>query len=152
MKLDLGCGKNKKEGYTGIDLFDWSLKYPKGEFICGRVPKILERFKDNSVEEIYTSHFIEHIEQDKIIETFNEVYRILAIGGLFDIYVPQTPGRGAFCDPTHKSYYNDLSWRYYDMNWCRELSESYGIKCDFQIIENRVLTEFNLHAVLKKRG
>lgn len=152
MRLDLGCGDRfKKPGYVGVDVCDWSNKYPKDEFIYGVIPHILSTFADSSIEEVYASHFIEHISQDKVIETFNEIYRILKVGGLFEIYVPPTTGRGAFCDPTHLSFYNDMSWRYYDMTWHKELSQSYGINCDFKIIENKIISEFNLHAILQKR-
>jgi len=149
MKLDIGCSTKKKPGFIGIDIYDWSSKYPKDEFICGCIPDILETFKDNSVREVYASHFIEHIPQYLVIETFNEIYRILRHRGIFEIFVPSTTGRGAFCDPTHVSFWNDMSFQYYDMNWCRDLSQSYGIKCNFKIIENKRLNEFNLHVVLE---
>lgn len=152
MRIDLGCSRKKKEGYIGIDIFDWSSLYSKEEFIQGQVPDILENFENNSIDEVRASHFIEHISQPYVIDTFNEIYRILKIGGIFEINVPPTTGRGAFCDPTHVSFWNNKSWQYYDMTWCRELSESYGIKCDFQVLENILLSEFDLHVILKKRG
>ena len=151
-KLDLGCSRKKKEGYIGIDIFDWSSIYSKEKFICGRIPNVLEKYKNNSVEELRAYHILEHISQKDVIHTMNEVYRILIPNGIFEINIPPTTGRGAFCDPTHVSFWNDKSWQYYDMTWCRELSESYGIKCDFQVLENRLLSEFDLHVILKKRG
>lgn len=151
IKLDLGCGPFKKEGYVGIDVFNWSDKYPKDEFLCGAIPEVLHNFKDKSILEVRASHFIEHIPQPKVIETFNEIHRILIVGGILDIKVPPSTGRGAFCDPSHVSFYNDMSWRYYDLTWCKDLSNSYGITADFEIIENKLIDEFNLHAILKKR-
>jgi len=150
-KLDFGCGLFKKKGFMGIDSYDHSKLYKQGEFMLGHIPEILKIFDDNSVDEINATHFIEHIPQPKVIETFNEIYRILKIGGIFEIKVPPSTGRGAFCDPTHVSFWNDMSFRYYDMSWCKELSESYGIKCDFEIVENKVIDEFNLHGILRKR-
>ncbi len=149
MKLDLGCGPFKAEGYTGIDIYDYSKKYK--DFIQGGVPEILHVFDDNSIEKVRASHFLEHIAQPKVIEAMNEIYRILVKGGLFEIVVPPTTGRGAFCDPTHVSFWNDMSFRYYDKTWCRTLTESYGIKADFQILKNEYLDEYNLHVILKKR-
>jgi predicted SAM-dependent methyltransferase len=54
VKLDLGCGPNPKEGYIGVDI----IKYPN-------VHKVLDLtkpwpWKNNSVDEIHCSHFIEH--------------------------------------------------------------------------------------------
>lgn len=148
MRIDLGCGPFKADGYTGIDSFDYSKKYK--DFIQGTVPEILEGFPDNSIEAVRASHFLEHIPQSKVIKTMNEIYRILISGGEFEIYIPPTPGRGAWCDPTHVSFWNDLSFRYYNMDWCRELSESYGIKCDFKTLELKKIDENNLYALLKK--
>ena len=150
-KLDIGCGLFKKEGYVGIDIYDHSALYKPDEFVCGMIPDILAMFEDNSIAEVQASHFIEHIPQQVVIRAFNEIYRILQTGGIFEIKVPPATGRGAFCDPTHVSYWNDMSWRYYDMSWCKELSHSYGIKADFEIVQNKAIDEFNLHAILRKR-
>lgn len=151
MKIDLGCGINKKVGFIGIDTFDWSSRYKPDEFMNGKIPDVLSQFKDNSIEEVHARDFIEHIPQAKVIETFNEIYRILVPGGIFEIFVPPTTGRGAFCDPTHVSFWNDMSFRYFDMTYARWLSESYGIKCDFEIITNEFLNEVSQHVILKKR-
>lgn len=151
MKIDLGCSIFKKEGFVGIDVFDWSDKYPKDEFLQGEIPEVLHNFKDSSIEEVRASHFIEHIPQAKVIEFMNECHRILIAGGIMEIFVPHTGGRGAFCDITHVSFWNDLSWRYFDKTWSPDLTGSYGITADFQIVENKILDEFTLHAILKKR-
>lgn len=151
MKIDLGCSMFKKDGYVGIDIFDWSGRYPKDEFLQGEIPEVLHNFKDNSIEEVRASHFIEHIPQNKVIEFMNEVYRILMIGALFEINVPPTTGRGAFCDPTHASFWNDMSFRYYDKTWAPDLTKSYGITADFQVLKIELLSEFDLHVILKKR-
>ena len=149
MRLDIGCGSSKKEGFTGIDIFDWSYqRWPSvtvhpDQAGFGRARAFPYQ------EEVYARHFIEHIPQYQVIETFNEIYRILIPEGLFEIFVPPTTGRGAFCDPTHSSFWNDLSFRYFDMTWDKGLSESYGIKCNFKILENKIINEFNLHAMLK---
>ena len=155
MKLDLGCSTLKKEGYVGIDIVDYTAKYPAGEFVKADLFYSMP-FEDDSIEEVYASHFIEHIPQDRVIWFFNEVYRILIPNGIFEIYFPPTQSpdgkvcRGAFCDPTHRSYWNDLSFRYFDMNWVGELSKSYGIKCNFKIIENKFINEFQHHVILRK--
>ena len=150
MKLDLGCSNIKKNGYVGIDSYDWSAKYGK-DFVCGKIPEVLSVFENNSIDEVRASHFIEHIPQHNVIRTFNEIYRILIPNGIFEIYVPSTTGKGAFCDPTHVSFWNDMSFRYFDMTWNAELSKSYGIKCNFMQAKVELLTVDNLHAILKKR-
>lgn len=152
MKIDLGCSIFKKEGFVGIDVFDWSDKYPKDEFLQGEIPEVLHNFKDSSIEEVRASHFIEHIPQAKVIEFMNECHRILIAGGIFEINVPPTTGRGAFCDPTHISFWNDMSFRYYNKTWSPDLTGSYGITADFITVKMELLSEFDLHVILKKRG
>lgn len=151
MKIDLGCGIFKKDGFVGIDIFDWSDRYAADEFLCGEIPDVLHNFKDNSIEEARASHFIEHIHQSRVIEFMNEVHRILIAGGLFEINVPPTTGRGAFCDPVHVSFWNDMSFRYYDKSWAPDLTKSYGITADFITVKMELLSEFDLHVILKKR-
>jgi O-antigen biosynthesis protein len=67
--------------------------------------------QDSSVGVLRASDAIEHLSSP--IHTMNEAYRVLAPGGFFMIRVPSTNGVGAFCDPTHKSYWNLRSFRYY---------------------------------------
>jgi glycosyltransferase involved in cell wall biosynthesis len=67
--------------------------------------------KDNCVGILRANDSLEHLKDS--IHTMNEAYRVLAPGGFFMIMVPSTNGKGAWCDPTHKSFFNDLSFRYY---------------------------------------
>ena len=126
MKIDLGCGPFKADGYTGIDSYDYSKKY--ADFIQGTVPEVLAGFPDGSIEKVRASHFLEHIPQPEVIKTMNEIYRILIPSGLFEINVPPTTGRGAFCDPTHVSFWNDLSSAITIWARCRELSEAMALR------------------------
>ena len=55
--------------------------------------------------------FLEHV-ADKVA-LINELYRLLAPGGLLLSMTPSTDGRGAFQDPTHVAFYNENSFWYY---------------------------------------
>jgi hypothetical protein len=48
-----------------------------------------------------------------VIDFMNQAYSKLAPGGWLLVDVPSSEGKGAFCDPTHVSFWNDLSFRYY---------------------------------------
>jgi hypothetical protein len=48
-----------------------------------------------------------------VIDFMNLAYTKLAPGGWLQVDVPSSEGKGAFCDPTHLSFWNDLSFRYY---------------------------------------
>jgi SAM-dependent methyltransferase len=68
---------------------------------------------DDSADEVYASHFLEHIPKGQpIIDVMNEAWRILRPGGTFTIIVPlvgyTSAGHGAlvagwwaYADPTH---------------------------------------------------
>lgn len=100
MKLDLGCADKKQEGYIGMDVRDW------GQEIVRDIKRGLP-FSDGTLEEVYTSHFMEHIERgEEIYFVLSEVYRVLEPNGTFVIRVPHSDGRHAFY-PDHLSYWNE---------------------------------------------
>lgn len=103
LALDMGAYHRPTEGFKSCDIrqgcdfqFDASGKWP---------------FEDNSVGVIRAVDFMEHI-PDKI-HLINEMYRVLAHGGMLLSETPSTDGRGAFQDPTHCAYYNEHSFWYY---------------------------------------
>ncbi len=99
LKIDLGCGKYKANGFIGID---------SQKFDCVDIIHDLEifpwPFSDGSVDYIRAYHVFEHLSD--VITTMNECYRILSDGGILELEVPTTDGQGAWSDPGHKSYWN----------------------------------------------
>lgn len=98
-------------------------------------------WSDGEVDEIYAHDVLEHLPQ---IHGLNECWRVLKPGGLLDIAVPAltlADGRvnpGAFCDPTHVSWWS-LDTRYYFCEeWNHEggergrLGPAYGIRALFR--------------------
>jgi len=69
MKIDIGCGAFKKSGYTGIDI-----RPLKGVDIVHDLTKSLP-IEDSSVEDIYCSHFLEHI-GDALPLLLKEIVRV----------------------------------------------------------------------------
>jgi O-antigen biosynthesis protein len=102
IKIDLGGGLFPREGYTTIDQED-------GDITCDLNEGI--PLPDNSVGVINASHVIEHLRDP--IKTMREIHRVLAHGGWAFIEVPSTEGNGAWCDPTHVSFWNEDSFPYY---------------------------------------
>ena len=75
-------------------------------------------FPDSSVGVLRAYDIFEHLQDP--IHTMRECQRVLAPGGWLLAQVPSTDGRGAFQDPTHKSFWNENSWLYYShYNWSR---------------------------------
>ena len=48
----------------------------------------LSQFEDNSIDEIYASHVVEHINQKNIKKTLSGIHRVLTTNGKFYISVP----------------------------------------------------------------
>ena len=132
MKLNLGCGKTKLDGWVNIDISKdvqpdvvWDLLlFPWG-------------FADCEVEEIYCSHFVEHI-GDELIDFMDEAYRVLKPGGIFKIRCPYYTSIRAVQDPTHKRFISEAMWQYFSAEGRKRMNlEHYPIKSDFDIEEIR---------------
>lgn len=98
-KLNLGCGKQKLEGYIGIDIKDY------GQEIVRDITRGLP-FDDNSVDEIFASHFFEHLSGEDVIFVLEECYRVLKPNCEIEIRVPHSQTDEAFY-PDHKSFWNE---------------------------------------------
>lgn len=124
INLNLGCGYHLVEGYVNID----NRSEVNPDLICDVIEGL--PYPDNSVDSIRAHDFLEHIPIGKTIGVMNEIWRVLKPGGIFDSLTPSTDGRGAFQDPTHVSFWNQNSWRYYSDEVHRNL---YGITANFEI-------------------
>ncbi len=119
-KIDLCGGINTARGFHALDR-----SVPSG---YGTECDLEQRWplEDSSVGVLRAFDAIEHLRDP--IATMNEAYRVLAPGGFMLVMVPSTDamleeldegrvrlinGSGAYCDPTHVSFWNALSFRYY---------------------------------------
>ena len=144
VKLDLGCGQNLKPGFEGVDLYS---KEAKHKFDLFRFPWPL---KDSSVDELYSSHFIEHIPmvfvckkhgfenlpcegaQDLFFAFFDEAYRVLKPGGKFELVCPSCRSERAFWDPTHRRFLAQTTFFYLSDIWRKANKlDHYNVKCNF---------------------
>lgn len=80
IRLDLGCGSSKKDGFIGIDLssnadlrWDLTLGLP---------------FDDDTISIIRSDHFFEHLEQKELIALLMECRRVLVPEGILNFSVP----------------------------------------------------------------
>lgn len=134
MKLDLGCGKNKKEGFIGCD-----------QYAMEGVDKVFNigaeawPFENDSVDEINASHFLEHLTQNQRAHFMNEAYRVMKAGAKATIITPHWASNRAYGDITHQwpavsemfFYYLKQEWRdtqapHTDKKWNKD-----GFSCNF---------------------
>lgn len=136
-KLDIGCGKNKREGFTGIDqyamegvdhVFDIRAPWP---------------IADNSVDEIHSSHFIEHLtnfnDKWERVHFFNEMFRVMKDGATGTLIFPHWNSSRYYGDPTHKEPISEMAFYYLSPEW-RETQAPHsdikwnpnGYNCNFE--------------------
>ena len=96
IKLNLGCGEKKKEGYINVDKFG----NPDVEQDLDVFPWPWET---NSIREIQLIHVLEHLGQQTktYFKIFQEMYRICHHGSLIYITVPDFRHDHFHSDPSH---------------------------------------------------
>lgn len=81
VKLDIGCGMLPRPGYTPVD------KYVTGPGFVNCDMWALP-YGDSEVDEIFSSHALEHIPKAAVVPTLNEWRRVLRPGASATILVP----------------------------------------------------------------
>ena len=122
IKLNLGCGLRKLEGFINID----NRSEVSPDLLCDITEGL--PYPDNSVDRVRAHDILEHVALGKTVPLIEEIYRVLRPGGVFEHYTPSTDGRGAFQDPDHRSFWNINSWLYFMDDKYRDLC---GIKAKF---------------------
>jgi len=99
MKLNLGCGFNKYEGYTNVD----SAPECAPDIVCN-LEETPWPWEDSSVSEIRMEHVLEHLGEtsERYLAIWQELYRVGADGCEIKIVVPHWNHDNFHNDPTHK--------------------------------------------------
>lgn len=95
MKLDIGCGENKHEGYIGID----KRELPGVNLVIDLDNDWIP-LPDNSVERIIAHNVLEHLECP--YRVVQEMIRISMDGAIWDVRFPNPEHPNAWKDPEHK--------------------------------------------------
>lgn len=113
-KLNLGCGKRKRQGFINVDSNpdcspDVLLDLDKG----------LSAFADNSVGEIWVEHVLEHV--NDLMHLLEEMYRVSAPGAVWNVFVPHYSY--GFVHPFHR---RGFSVKTFDWFFAPSGAERYG--------------------------
>ena len=126
LKIDIGCGKRPKDGFVGVDAIDFGQKY-----VCD-VRKGLP-FKPNTVDEVHSSHFVEHLDWPERVAFFNELYRVMKVGATVTIITPHWSNACFYGDPTHKAPLSEWYVNYLNKDWRATEAPHTGYTCDFTV-------------------
>jgi hypothetical protein len=98
MRLNLGCGHDRKPGWVNVDKFA----------ACGPDQQVdLETlpwpWSDGSADEVYMSHVLEHLgaSSEVYIGVMKELWRVCRAGATVTIVVPHPRHDDFLTDPTH---------------------------------------------------
>jgi hypothetical protein len=175
IKIDLGCGPHKQDGFIGID----RIAFPGVDKVCNlgcdRWP-----FADGEVSEGYTSHAVEHLTAIERIHFVNELYRVLIPEGKCTLIVPNWASSRAYGDLTHQwppvsgwwFFYLKKSWRDTEAPHNDSQHWKQGYTCNFEAtwgygmnptlihrntefqqfaLNNYIEAAWDIHATLTKR-
>lgn len=154
MRLDIGCGPKKKEGFLGLD----KIAFPGVDIVHDVTRKPLP-FKDGEVEAVYTSHFLEHLTALERIKLVNEMFRVMKPGAEARVIVPDWSTPYAYGDPTHQwPPIGEVWFRYLRRDW-RDQNAPHtdarnwkaGYSCDFDCTQP-VVVGLELSALLIRRS
>lgn len=130
LKLDLGCGDNKREGFKGVDF----VKTKSTDYVHDLF-KFPWPFKDSSVEEAHLSHFFEHIPAKLRPKFIDELFRVLAPEAKVTIITPYYNSVRATQDFTHEwPPISPNSFLYFNKKWREDNKLTHGhyeMVCDF---------------------
>lgn len=101
--LNLGCGSLNPEGYVGLDIADFGQPIVWDARLGIPLP-------NDSLDKIYSSNFLEHLEDKDILPLFDEMHRVCKDNGVINIVVPaKDTDQGYYAD--HKSFWDESRFR-----------------------------------------
>lgn len=116
--LDLGCGYcdfiNNIKAFKkfAVDISQESYFYAQDEVIFYNTSVTnLEKIDDDSIDVVFTSNLLEHLEDEEIIKSITEIRRVLTTKGRVIILQPnfKYSFREYFDDYTHKKIFTHIS-------------------------------------------
>jgi ubiquinone/menaquinone biosynthesis C-methylase UbiE len=134
--IELGPGENKQySGSLGLDI----VQKNSVDYICD-LSEGLPFIPDSSVDLVYSSHFLEHI--DNLAFMMSEIERVLKPGGKLKSVVPHFSNPYFYSDYTHHSFWGLYTILYFsnDRYFEREVPRYYNT-VDFKV--KRIFLRFN---------
>lgn len=138
LKIDLGCGPNKRDGFVGADRLPFDGRV---DVVCDLA---VERWPwdDDSVDEAHSSHFLEHLTSPQRVHFANELWRVLKVGAKALVVTPHWCAARAYGDPTHQwppvsewwPLYLHEEWRMANAPHADARNDPTMLSCDFDFV------------------
>ena len=128
IELELGCGNRKHNRQAiGVDMLD----YPDVD-IVGDIYEVLASFPNQSVDAVYSYHFVEHVPD--VPKLLSELARIVKPNGYVEFVAPHFSNPYFYSDPTHRSFFGLYTFCYFasESPFARHVP-TYGYKAEFRI-------------------
>jgi len=131
VKLDIGCGLKKREGFLGIDIVR-----TESVDIIAKVENL--PFKDSSVDVIYTRHTLEHV--DDFEKAVKEMWRVFKPNAIIEIIVPFWAHHYAHY-PLHKRFFNRFSFDEYSV---QKVDKTFIVDMDVKFLVEEIKYKFQI--------
>lgn len=167
VKLDIGCGMAKPEGWVGIDvarvpgvdhvhdLFQFPWPVADSSVSAARCVHLVEHIphRECPYVEVDAAGAVEHLAQDRWARSvrrwghvrdlwwdfWGEVYRVLEDGATIDVVTPYYTSRRADQDPTHERRICEQSYLYLSQDWLEANRCAYPFAGDFDVVSVTML-------------
>jgi hypothetical protein len=106
VRLELGCGTRRRDGFIGVDRVDLP-----GVDIVADLEDGLGFLPDSSVDEMQSKSLFEHVRDFEGLMA--EVVRVLKPGGQAHVYVPHFSNPYYYSDPTHLRFFGLYTFQYF---------------------------------------
>jgi SAM-dependent methyltransferase len=147
--IELGCGPNPSNDIIGIDHLPL-----EGVHYVANLEDGLKMIPDNSIDEIRSRHFLEHIQNFDAL--MKDIHRTLKPGGVHIAIVPHFANPYYYSDYTHKRFFGLYSFDYFsnsEYQLKRKVPSFYG-NIRFRIIKRKIIfkaPEFPIRNFFKSR-
>lgn len=147
IRLEIGCGKKPRAGFRTCDIRD----LPEVDYVCAAddLP-----FENNTVDEIYSRHVVEHFTLKEFLKVLQEWNRVLKVGGSVYIICPNLLWHlKQILEGSHESFYektsgkNDRYWGFGSLfGWQQDQYDVHKFGYYYQLLAD-ILSEFGFENI-----